>query len=91
MENGNEYIFCITIIIMFVCQMLLLKKDEKLSIIKWISLNIVLLMAYNLFFSILMSFISIKVTLVNLSILNIIFILILSFKIFQDKKFKNII
>ena len=81
--------FCITIIIMFVCQMLFFKKDEKLSIIKWINLNIVLLMAYNLFFSILMSFISIKVTLVNLSILNIIFILILSFKIFQDKKIQK--
>lgn len=81
--------FCITLIILFICQMMIFKSEKNQNLIKWINLNVLLLMAYNLFFSVFLSFISIKVTLLNLSILNVLVIILLSFKIKKDGKIQK--
>ena len=82
-------IYILTTVLMFILKTLLYKKEEKQNFLKSISINIIIYLSYNIFISVIMSFIGISSTLVNLSIINAIISFSIAYKIYKDKKIQK--
>lgn len=76
-------------ILLSILNLLIHKTDKKQNIIMWFCLNIMVIFCYNIFICTIFSFLKIKCTLQNISIINIIFSTILIFKICKDKKIQK--
>lgn len=79
-------LYVITILAIYTVLMLIHKTEKKQNIIMWITISTILILCYNVLICTLFSFLGILCTLLNLSITNIIIILVLS--IFGVKKKK---
>lgn len=84
-------LYIILTCILIVNMILIKKSDKKQNILFWTVLSITITLIYNTIVSIIFTFINIKCTLLNLSIVNIIVIAILAFKIYKDKEIQNIL
>lgn len=82
-------IYILTIVLMIVLHMLLFKKEEKQGFFSWLIITIGLLLSYNIFICVILSFIKIKSTLITLSIMNIVISCLLGIKIYKDKKIQK--
>lgn len=82
-------IYVLTILIILILHILIYKKEEKQNLLKWIGISITILLCYNVFICLIMSFINIRSTLINLSIINVIIIFLLGVKIYKDKKIQK--
>lgn len=81
--------YVITIFFMTILHILIYKKNNKENLLKWIGLTAILLICYNIFVCVILSFIKIKATLLNLSIINLIVICLFIFKIYKDNKIQK--
>ena len=82
-------IYTLTTVLILVLHILIYKKEEKENIIKWIAISIMLLFCYNICISVIMSLIHIPINLLSLTIINIIVLLLLSIKIYKNKKIQK--
>ena len=82
-------IYTLTIVFIFILHIFIYKKEEKLNLLKWLIINIILCFTYNIFICVVLSFIKIPITLTTLSILNLIIIILFSIKLFKDKKIQK--
>lgn len=82
-------IYGLTIILMIILYILIYKTDKKQNILKWIGISIIILLCYNIFICVIMSFIKIPSTIMNLFIINTIINIILGVKICKDKKIQK--
>lgn len=82
-------IYTISIIILFTLTILLKKSEEKLEIVKAVAINLVLLLAYNTFVCYILNLINIPITLIILSIINVIISIALLIKIIKNKKIQK--
>ena len=82
-------IYTLTTVLILVLHILIYKKEEKENIIKWIAISIMLLFCYNICISVIMSLIHIPINLLSLTIINIIILLLLSIKIYKNKKIQK--
>ncbi len=78
--------YTISIVILLIVYLLLKKTDKKLDIIGQIGFGIVLLFCYNIFICYLMTFFVIPITLLFLSVINIILSLLISIWIYKKKE-----
>lgn len=79
-------IYIITILAIYTLFMLLHKTEKKQNAIAWIAISTILILCYNIFISIILTFIGILCTLGNLSICNLIIVGILLTIILKTKK-----
>ena len=82
-------IYILTIVILFILFILKFKKEERQNIVKWLTIDTILLMCYNIVICVILSFINIKSTLFNLSVVNILFALFLGILIYKEKKIQK--
>lgn len=82
-------IYVLTIVLIMILHILIYKKEEKQNLLKWIGISIAILLCYNIFICVIMSFINIKSTLISLSVVNLIVSLLLGIKIYKDKKIQK--
>lgn len=81
--------YILTIILMIILHILIYKKEDKQNILKWITMNIVLCLAYNIFVCVVLSLIKIPITLISLSFINLFIIIIFCLKLYRDKKIQK--
>ena len=82
-------IYLISIII-FLIGIILVKKTEKaINIISFLGVSIVMLFCYNTFVCYILTFFKIPITLLILTLINLIFTFLLIFKILKDKKIQS--
>lgn len=79
-------IYALTVIILFVSCILIKKTDKKLNILSFIAISIGVLFCYNTFVCYILTFFTIPVTLLNLSIINLVISMVLVFCIIRKKK-----
>lgn len=78
--------------VMLLVAIILVKKTEKeLNIISFFSISVVALFCYNTFICYILTFFTISITLLGLSLINLMFTLIVAIKILKDKKVQNYI
>ena len=82
-------IYIFTLIVLFISYLLVYKKEEKSNLLFSIVINSILLIGYNIVICTVMYFISIKSTLLNLSICNLIFSIIPIVNIIKSKKIQK--
>lgn len=82
-------IYTISTILIFLLTILLKKTEEKLEIVKTLSLTLILELAYNCFVCYVLNLIKIPITLTTLTAVNIIVILIIGFKLLKDKQIQK--
>lgn len=82
-------IYIVSIIILFTLTILLKKSEGKLEIIKAVTINLVLLLAYNTFVCYILNLINIPITLISLSIINFIISIMLIVNIIRSKKIQK--
>lgn len=82
-------IYIITTILLLVSYLLMPKKEEKSNLIHSIIISTILLLTYNIFIVQIMFFIHLKSTLLNLSIINIMFLSIPILNIKRTKKIQK--
>lgn len=88
MENVKT-LYLITITLIYVLFMLIHKTDKKQNIILWFSISCILILCYNILVCLVYTFLGVLCTLVNLSIFNIIFIIILTVMLIKTKKIQK--
>ena len=84
-----QIIYIVEIILMFIIFMLLHKTNKKERVILWITLFAVSIICYNVFICLMFKIINIQCSLVNLSIINILIIILGIAKIIKDKKIQK--
>ena len=82
-------IYGVSIIILFTLTILLKKTEEKLEIIKAVTINFVLLFAYNTFVCYILNLINIPITLIILSVINFAISIPLIISIIKTKKIQE--
>ena len=70
-------IYLITILLLVISFILIKKSDKVLDILSFVGITIVLLLAYNVFICYVINFFGIPITLLSLSIINILFAILL--------------
>ena len=81
-----KIIYVLSVISLFISYLLIKKTDKKVDILKQIVLTIVLLFCYNTFICYCLTFFTISSNLVNLSIINYIFSIIMIIYLVKTKK-----
>ena len=84
-----KIIYILTIVLMFILKTLLYKKEEKQNFLKNITINIIIFLSYNIFISVILSFLEIPTILEILSIINIIISIAIGYKIHNDRKIQR--
>ena len=82
-------IYIISIILLFIIVLTLKKSDKKLEIIKTVFLVLTLNVAYNVFVCYILNLINIPITLINLSIVNLLLAITCGIKIIRDKSIQK--
>lgn len=82
-------IYIISAIILFTLTILIKKTEEKLEIIKSITLTLVLTFAYNTFSCYILNLVNIPITLTSLAIINFIFAIMIAIKIIRNKEIQK--
>lgn len=82
-------IYIISIIMLFVLEVLLKKTDKKLEIVKTLTMTIIIQLAYNAFVCYILNLLNIPITLINLSIVNYIISAIILIGILKNKKIQK--
>ena len=81
-----KIIYMILILTVMVLFLLIKKSNNKQSLLKWITLTIVMLLVYNIFSCYILTLLNLKSSIENLSVINIIMIIIMAFKLYKDKE-----
>lgn len=84
-------IYIITSIVLILSYLLMKKEDKKYNIIHSIIISAIIFLTYNIFISTIMFFTYIKSTLLNLSILNIVFSIYPIHTIRKNKEIQKIL
>ncbi len=82
-------IYVLSVVILFISYMLIKKADKKVDILKQIALTIVLLFCYNTFICYVLTFFTISSSLLNLSIINYVFSIIIIIYLVKTKKIQK--
>lgn len=82
-------IYALTVLIIFVSFILVKKTDKKLNILSFIAISIGVLFCYNTFVCYILTFFTVPVTLLNLSIINLAISIILTFFIIRKKQIQS--
>lgn len=82
-------LYCLTVIAMLVTFVLVRKSDKKLNLISWCILSLVSYLAFNILVCMIFGNLNIKTNLVFLSIINLLVVAGLGFKIYKDKKIQT--
>ena len=82
-------LYTFSIIILFVAIILVKKKEEKINLIKTITITTITLFAYNTLVCYILNFINIPITLTNLAIINFIIASICIYKIIKSKQIQK--
>ena len=78
-------IYILTLLTLITVFILKSKKEEKENLLKWLFISIVVILCYNIFVCVVLSFLQIKTNLISLSIINIIITIIFGIIIYKDK------
>lgn len=78
-------IYVLTVLGLIAVFVLKNKKEEKENILKWLFISIIIILCYNIFVCVILSFLQLKADLMILSIINTIVIIIFGIKIYRDK------
>ena len=84
-----SFIYIISSLLLFIVAILVKKSEEKLEITKTITIILTLTLAYNTLCAYMLNLVNIPITLLNLSIINVIFSICISIKIIKDKKIQK--
>ena len=84
-----KILFLVELALLFIVFILLNKTEKKERLLKWISLSCILLICYNVFICFIFKLAGINCTFLNLSIINIILIILGIIKIIQEKKIQK--
>lgn len=84
---GIIYIFIS--LILFISIVLVKKSDKKQNILFWIVITLTVSLCYNVFFSYILTIIKLKSTLIALSIVNLLILSLIIFKIYKDKQIQK--
>ena len=84
-----EIIYTLTLVTLLILHILVYKTKTKQNILKWFAIGIMLIFCYNILICVILSFIGISSTLLNLSIINLIVISILIYTIRKSKKIQK--
>ncbi len=82
-------IYTISAIILFTLTILLKKSEEKLEMIKSITLTLVLTLAYNTFSCYILNLVNIPITLTSLAIINFVIAIMITIKIIKNKEIQK--
>lgn len=82
-------IYTISTILVFLLAVILKKTEEKIEIVKTLSLTLILELAYNCIVCYILNLTNIPITLTTLTVVNIIVSLIIGFKILKDKQIQK--
>jgi len=82
-------LYIITILAVYILFILIHKTEKKQNILEWIPISIILTLCYNILICLILTFIGIKCTLINLNICNIIVIGSFSSILLKDKKIQK--
>lgn len=82
-------IYAITILVIYILFMLLHKSEKKQNLIAWLAISAIMVLCYNILICLICTFIGVLCTLGNLSICNIITIMILLTILFKSKKIQK--
>lgn len=82
-------IYILTLLVLFLSYLLIYKKEEKQNLIFSIIISACFLLAYNIFICTIMYFLTIKSTLLNLSIVNLIFSIFPIIRLIKTKKMQK--
>ena len=84
-----KIVYILTILSMYILFILIHKTNKKQNIILWASINWIIILCYNTLISVIYSLVGILCTLTNLSIANIIIIIVLSINLIKSKKIQK--
>lgn len=82
-------LYVITILALYVLFMLMYKSEKKQNVIAWLAISTIAILCYNIFICVVLSFINIQSTLLNLSICNIIVSGLLAVVLIKSKKIQK--
>ena len=82
-------IYILSSIILLILTILIKKSDQKLEIIKTVTMIIILKLAYNAFGCYMLNLVNIPITLLSLSLLNFLISIIMIIKIIKDKQIQK--
>lgn len=82
-------IYGISIFLLLITFMLIKKTDKKLNFISFTSIGVVIMLCYNALICYILTFVTIPTTLLNLTIINIIFTIILGFMILKKREIQK--
>ena len=82
-------IYIVTLLALITVFILKNKKEEKENILKWLAISIVIVLCYNIFVCVILSFVQITINLISLCIINIILIIPLGIAIYKDKQIQK--
>lgn len=89
MGDGMGIIYFVSVIILMISFILIKKTDKKIDILKFISISVVALFCYNTFVCYILTFFTIKCTLLNLTIINIIISIIFIAIVIRKKQIQS--
>lgn len=81
--------YCLTVIAMLVTFVIVKKSDKKLNLINWCILSLISYLGFNILICMIFGNLNIKTNLVFLSIINLLVVAGLGFKIYKDKKIQT--
>ena len=81
-------IYIISVILLYISFLFFKKSEEKLDLIKWIAIDLILLLSYNTFICYIFTTINIQIDLYTLTIINIIISIIINIFILKNKSQK---
>lgn len=84
-----QIVYSLSVIVLLICFILLKKTDKKLDILSFIPISIILLFCYNTFTCYVLTFFTIKCSLLNLTLINLVFILIMLIPILWKKQIQS--
>ncbi len=82
-------IYVISIILLLITFILIKKTDKRINIISFISIALVMLLCYNALVCYILTFIVVPITLLNLTIINAVFTVLMGFIIYKKREIQK--